>query len=353
VVVEVLSGGTARVAASCDVGPEIARWSGDADDMYALGSRFVALSSPRFVRSMTLPLVSTGGLFGALILLFSDEGELPSESLDVARAFADLAAIALGRAAQVQKLVRANSELGASREVLARTEKLFALGQMAAGISHDLKNILSPLSLHIQVVQRAVARGDSAKAGEALQECTQILKRGVETVDRLRAFGRQSVEAPPRGLDLNDLAREALGIARARLSSHAAARVEIAEELSPIPAVPGRGGEVLAAIVNLLVNAIDAMPTGGRITIRTMERTDGVALVVADTGPGMAPDVSARVFEPFFTTKGADGTGLGLPMVHATMRSHGGRVTLDTSPGKGAVFTLVFPRRSPGEDPSL
>jgi signal transduction histidine kinase len=101
------------------------------------------------------------------------------------------------------------------------------------------------------------------------------------------------------------------------------------------------------------VNAIDAMPTGGRITIRTMERTDGVALVVADTGPGMAPDVSARVFEPFFTTKGADGTGLGLPMVHATMRSHGGRVTLDTSPGKGAVFTLVFPRRSPGEDPSL
>jgi signal transduction histidine kinase len=218
VVVEVLSGGTARVAASCDVGPEIARWSGDADDMYALGSRFVALSSPRFVRSMTLPLVSTGGLFGALILLFSDEGELPSESLDVARAFADLAAIALGRAAQVQKLVRANSELGASREVLARTEKLFALGQMAAGISHDLKNILSPLSLHIQVVQRAVARGDSAKAGEALQECTQILKRGVETVDRLRAFGRQSVEAPPRGLDLNDLAREALGIARARLS---------------------------------------------------------------------------------------------------------------------------------------
>ncbi len=351
VVVEVLSDGTARVAASCKVGPEIAGWSGDIDGMDALGARFAALSSPRFVRSMTLPLVSTGGLFGALILLFSDETEIPSEALDVARAFADLAAIALGRADQIQKLLRANSELNASREVLARTEKLLALGQMAGGISHDLKNILSPLSLHIQIGQRALIRGDSAKVGAALEDCMQLLKRGVETVDRLRAFGRQSGEALPRALDLNELVREALGIARARLSSHSAARVDIVEDLAPSPVAPVRGAEVLAAIVNVLVNAIDAMPKGGTITIRTVERGDGVALVIADTGPGMTADVAARVFEPFFTTKGAEGTGLGLPMVHATMRRHGGRVTLDTAPGQGAVFTLVFPRRSPDEDP--
>jgi signal transduction histidine kinase len=102
--------------------------------------------------------------------------------------------------------------------------------------------------------------------------------------------------------------------------------------------------EVLSAVVNLVVNAIDAMPEGGIVKVSTGARDEGVAVTVADNGPGMSPEVQARVFEPFFTTKGAEGTGLGLAMVFATMQRHSGAVSLETSPGNGARFTLWFPR---------
>jgi signal transduction histidine kinase len=102
----------------------------------------------------------------------------------------------------------------------------------------------------------------------------------------------------------------------------------------------------VTAVVNLVVNAIDAMPDGGTITLRTGASGQRAWITVADTGPGMTPEVQARVFEPFFTTKGDEGTGLGLSMVFATMQRHGGSVSLETEPGKGAAFTLSF-RLSP------
>jgi signal transduction histidine kinase len=97
------------------------------------------------------------------------------------------------------------------------------------------------------------------------------------------------------------------------------------------------------ALVNLIANAIDAMPAGGTITLRSGEGDGGAWVSVADDGPGMPPEVERRVFEPFFTTKGEAGTGLGLAMVQATMRRHGGTVKLVTEPGQGTTFTLWFP----------
>jgi signal transduction histidine kinase len=107
--------------------------------------------------------------------------------------------------------------------------------------------------------------------------------------------------------------------------------------------VMGRAGEIVSAVVNLVVNAIDAMPEGGRITLRTGESNGRAFIEVEDDGPGMPPEVQARVFEPFFTTKGAAGTGLGLAMVYACMERHGGSVSLTSTPGKGTKFTLWFP----------
>ncbi len=344
VVVEVTELGKAVVSASRGVPDALAQWSGDPDAIGSeLGPQLLRMAGKRFAHAHPILLVSSGGLFGALVLLFKKDNEPPERKLQVARALADLAAVALGRAAQVSKLVQANTELRASREALARSEKLRALGQMAAGVSHDLKNILNPLSMHVQIAQRAITRQEPAKAAEALNEMRNVIRRGVETVERLRAFSRQSPEARAQSVDLNRLAREAVAIARPRMSSRSGALSRIVEELGDMPPVVGRADEIVAAVVNLVVNAIDAMPAGGTITLRTAVSDGRACITVADTGPGIAEDVQARVFEPFFTTKGADGTGLGLAMVFATMQRHGGTVSLVTEPGKGAAFTLAFP----------
>jgi signal transduction histidine kinase len=344
-VVELTAAGRLRVAASRGLPESISMWTGDGDDIGGeLGALLLRLAGGRFESDITLPLVSSGGLFGALVLFFAVEHGPTEDTMQVARALADLAAIAMGRAAQLAQLAQTNAELRASREALERTEKLRALGQMAAGVSHDLKNILNPISVHAQIAQRAVARGDAAQAGQSLDEIRGVVRRGVETLERLRAFSRQAPEARRVHVDLNTLAREAVAIARPRLSSRPAATAcRVVEELGEVPSVLARADEVVAAVVNLLVNAIDAMAEGGTVTIRSGSEGGDAYLAVEDTGPGMAPEVQARVFEPFFTTKGAEGTGLGLPMVFATMQRHGGRVSLETAPGKGARFTLWFP----------
>ncbi|HTQ43501.1 MAG TPA: ATP-binding protein, partial [Polyangiaceae bacterium] len=167
--------------------------------------------------------------------------------------------------------------------------------------------------------------------------------RGTEMLDRLRSFSRQSPEGAAQEVDLGVLAREAIGIARPRMSARSGALCRIVEALTDVPHVIARGEEIVAAVVNLVVNAIDAMPSGGTITVKTGQSEHEAWISVADTGPGMSPEVQARVFEPFFTTKGAEGTGLGLAMVFATMQRHRGRVSLESAPGQGATFTLTFP----------
>jgi signal transduction histidine kinase len=343
--------GTLRVAAVRGAPDDLGAWQGE-DDVIGdeVGQELVRRSQGRFARASTIPMVSDGGLFGALVLLFAEEGPCDDMRMQVARGLADLAAVALWRAAEHEKLARANAELRASRETLARTEKLRALGQMAAGVSHDLKNILNPLSLNVQLAQRALARGNTDQVGGCLDECRNVIRRGVETIDRLREFSRQSPEKRASNADLNVLMNEAVALARPRLSSRGASPTRIVVEPGEVPAVVVHTEEVLNAIVNLVVNAIDAMTVpalagqaAGTITLRTGLVDGKVALTVADTGPGMTPEVQARVFEPFFTTKGAEGTGLGLAMVFATMQRHLGSITLESTPGKGAAFTLLFP----------
>jgi signal transduction histidine kinase len=245
-------------------------------------------------------------------------------------------------------------ELRASQDTLARTAKLRALGQMAAGISHDLKNILNPISLHLQLLKRAVARGAADEARESIVEMDQILKRGVQTIERLRDFSRQTPESRAELVDVNQLAHEAIEIARTRMASRPYRSLSIREQLGAPPQVMARSGDVVSAVVNLVVNAIDALcqppPAGsldeageGIITIRTGESRGGAWIEVADNGPGMALEVEQRVFDPFFTTKGDDGTGLGLAMVYACVHRQGGSVALETGPGRGAKFTLWFP----------
>lgn len=238
---------------------------------------------------------------------------------------------------------RANEELRKSREALARTEKLRALGQMAAGVTHDVKNILNPLSLHLQIAQRANVKGSKETVEEAHQGMKQALAHGLEVLERLRNFSRQTPESKLAPVDLNLLAHEALLLAKPRLASPSGRIHRVHEEYGAPQPVLAEPGELVSAVLNLLANAADAMIEGGEITVRTGERDGGGWISVSDNGPGMSAEVQARAFEPFFTTKGQEGTGLGLAMVYAAVHRHGGTVGLESEPGKGATFTLWFP----------
>ncbi|MCC7540020.1 MAG: hybrid sensor histidine kinase/response regulator [Deltaproteobacteria bacterium] len=241
-------------------------------------------------------------------------------------------------------------KLRASEAALAQSMKLRALGQMAAGVAHDLKNILQPLVLNLHVAERALDRGKSESAKEAVSAAREVARRGIETVDRLREYGREDRVSPEERVDLDQMAREALTLARARMTS--CGRVShVHEELTHPPPVVGRANEIVSALVNLLVNSVDAIPSSGNITVRSGSDSDGVWVEIEDDGPGITPDVEKHIFEPFFTTKGEQGTGLGLPMVYACMERHGGRVSLKTAPGAGTTFRLTFRPHPSGELP--
>jgi signal transduction histidine kinase len=233
------------------------------------------------------------------------------------------------------------ADLRRAEAMLIHSEKLRALGQMATGIAHDLKNLLNPLGLHLELVDRALRRAGADRA-ESITAMREIVQRGVETIDRLRAFSRLEPEAIAEQIDLAASARIAIELVRPRLAQSAA--VVVRDEVGATGLVHARANEVIGAIVNCLVNAIDACGEAGTITVGGGIDDRHAWIDVADDGPGMSPEVAARIFEPFFSTKGDLGTGLGLANVFATLRRHGGEVLLDTAPGAGARFTLRFPR---------
>jgi signal transduction histidine kinase len=321
-----------------------------ADEIEQISDRLRAAFGERYATQIVRPLVAGGNLFGAVAMLGTKSMDAGGAPLRLADGLIDLAAIALGTQAHVEQLERQFAALKEQQDMLARTEKLRALGQMAAGISHDLKNILNPLSLHIQVVTRALDKGHVDDAKESAVEMKQVVQRGVQTLERLRDFSRQDKESKTELVELDRLAREAAAIGKSRSGSTAQKRVvRIVEDLHAPPAVMAVSGEILAALVNLVVNAVDA--GASTITLRSGEEDGGSWIAVADDGPGMPPDVANRVFEPFFTTKGTEGTGLGLAMVYASMQRHGGKVVLDTDEGKGTTFKLWFTARGSGAHP--
>ena len=170
------------------------------------------------------------------------------------------------------------------------------------------------------------------------------LVHGLAVLERLRNFSRQTTNSRSATTDLNTLAHEAVLLAKPRLASRSGRLLRVHEEYGAPPRVAAESGEVVSAVLNLLANAADAINEGGEVTVRTGESDGGGWIMVKDDGMGMSAEVRARVFEPFFTAKGEEGTGLGLATVYAAVRLHGGTVNLESEPGKGAAFTLWFPR---------
>ncbi len=219
---------------------------------------------------------------------------------------------------------------------LRQGHKLRALGQMAASVAHDLGNILGPIGLQVQLLRRIVT---DERADEMLELIEAAVRTGSDTVVRLRNFSRQEPDHPAEPTDPNQMAELALQICMPRLRQQG--DVTLRRELSATPRMLVRPSELVNAIVNLVMNAVEAMTGPGTITLRTGS-DDEVWVEVDDDGPGMAPEIEKRVLEPFFSTK-PQGTGLGLAMAYAFCQRHEGRLDLDTKPGRGTRVRLSFP----------
>ena len=287
-----------------------------------------------------LPLISESGLFGALIVLYPASQPLDQSQSTLIEGLTELTAISFNKTYQHQKLQKAFDDLQASQDALIRTEKFRALGQMSAGIAHDLKNLLNPLSLYADELRDSAE--DPAEVRDLSQRIDRVVVRGLETVERLRDFSRQSDEdAELTATNLNDAVQEALEISKPRLSG-----IKLMLYLGNPSQIRVRTADLVTAIVNLVLNASDALAGAGVITVRTGSSNGGAWIEVADNGPGIPPEIKNKILEPFFTTKGELGTGLGLSMIYAFTQRHGGRLDIESEQGRGAKFRMWFPAAS-------
>jgi PAS domain S-box-containing protein len=239
-------------------------------------------------------------------------------------------------------------DMTTQREIEAQmhqSERLTALGQMAGGIAHDFNNLLQAILGYAQLMARSPGNVDVVRRG--IEVIEKAANGGAETVRRMQKFARIRQDEPFVSMDINQVVRDSLAITRPRWEEKkvkGGVPLQLEMDLGPVPVVMGRPAEINEVLTNLVLNAIDAMPRGGTLRLRTRLGDHRHAVItVADTGMGMTEEVRKRVFDPFFTTKGEEGTGLGLSVSHSIVERHGGDLRVESHPGEGTTFTITLP----------
>lgn len=246
------------------------------------------------------------------------------------------------------------SEREKTEAALAQAQKLQAVGRLAGGIAHDFNNLLATILGNLELIERRIDRGQE-RLHAMIQRAVGAVTRGSQLTARLLAFSRRHRPAMA-ATDVNRLVADLMTLAASTLGRRISVETKLAPELWPAMIDPN---QVEAALLNLALNARDAMPEGGTLTIATANETlretrDGLApgdyvrVEVVDTGTGMTEDVLRQAFEPFFTTKGPTGSGLGLSQVYGVANQTGGGVRIKSEPGAGTTVALLLPRSGAG-----
>jgi len=273
-------------------------------------------------------------------------GFLAASFNDMTRALrglkADLQRFTEGLEAKVQERT---AELRAAHEQLLRTEKLSSLGKMSASIAHEINNPLAGILTFAKLMIRTLEAGPGDETTrKELTRNLSLVQRETERcsniVRNLLDFARERPLALKR-VDVNQIVAEALSL----IANQAAIlNVVIEKDLAPVPHVEADLGQLRQTFVNIALNAVEAMPQGGRVRVitRALRAARQVEISFADSGPGIPPDVAQKIFDPFFTTK-EKGTGLGLSVVYGIVARHHGTVELITAPGEGSRFDIRLP----------
>lgn len=327
-------------------------------------SDFHSLSAIAFLTQHALPeAIQNGSWMGENSMRTRHGKEIPVTQVLVAhkdssnqlKYISMLALDTSERAKAEENLRKAHEDLKSTQEQMLRQERLRAFGEMASGIAHAFNNQLSPIVGYSELLAgNDHLPEDARKQAKIISSAANGAK---EIIIKLQKLYRQEEPQEAHKIALHAVIKDVVDLVRPRLRQAAlnGSHIEISIEgqSKPVPKISGRIDQIQDLLLNLLFNAIDAMPEGGRIVLKTRLTQKEVEVDILDSGKGMTAEVQNRCLEPYFTTKGPKGTGLGLSMCHEIVTRHGGSLKIISQPGKGTKVILSFPRPpESGEKPA-
>ncbi|MEW6357610.1 MAG: ATP-binding protein [Planctomycetota bacterium] len=249
----------------------------------------------------------------------------------------------LGQREVIQLFIGDISERKQLQDQLLRSERMRALGELAGGVAHDFNNIIAAILGYAERLRRK--ERDPAD-DRALSIIEKSARDGAQIVRRIQDMTRLRTDQYFADVSLNDILRDVMAITSTRWLDEAQRKgltINVEELYGATGVVQGDEAELREAFTNIVLNAVDALPNGGRIRVETGHEEKMAYVKISDNGIGMTPEVQKKVFDPLFTTKGTQGSGLGMSVAYGIITRHGGKISVDSQPGKGTTFTAEFP----------
>ena len=322
--------------------------------------QFPARLSKAGLRALVIsPLPASGKVVGVLIAARRASNSFESSDCEFLRQLGEHVGLAAHQVQLYEALQQSYEDLRQSQQSVLQQERLRALGQMASGVAHDINNAISPIALYTESLLEREP-GLSERMRKTLTIIQQCIQDVAGTVSRMRDFYRKrEPQILLESVDLNRIIQGVIELTRSRwrdLPQERGVVIEVRPELTrPLPAILGAESDIRDALTNLVLNATDAMPEGGVLTLRTSVSNvrSALSLEVIDTGVGMDEETKRHCLEPFFTTKGERGTGMGLAMVYGMVERQSAELEIESAPGKGTTVRLIFPLPATAAEPTV
>ena len=247
----------------------------------------------------------------------------------------------------LERIAVAHAEYEELRERATHAEKMAALGELSFGVAHNVNNTLTGILGRAQLLLRTK---DSNKISAGIEMIIKSAEDGAHIIRRIQDFARKQPSRKFQAVSVAALMKDVCEMSRPRWEARVEGpQIRVALVADCTASVMGDAVELREVLVNMIYNAIDAMPSGGEIRMSSQEANGRVVLIIADSGTGMTPDVKSRLFDPFFTTKGKGGTGMGMAVSFGIIRRHNGSIDVESEPGRGTTFRISLPVAEGGE----
>ena len=297
---------------------------------------------------LSIPILLQERVLGVINVTNRRSGKsFDEEDMAFLYSLAGQAAVAIERTIQYEELQEAHESLKAAQKNLLEAERVNALGLMAAGVAHDFNNLLTGMLGRVELLQKKVDTqgADLPFIRSQLESLHKIVLQGAGTVRRIQEYSRIRKDSPSESVDLNSVVDNSVELTTAKWKDECetrGVRVDVRFERGRIPSIQGNAADLTQVVSNLIFNAVEAMPKGGELTLKTFQAGNTIGLEVSDTGDGMSTEVKEKLFQPFFTTKD-NGYGLGTSIIYGIVARHGGNIHVSSEEGMGTTFLFRLP----------
>jgi len=299
---------------------------------------------------LSIPILNEREVIAVLSLESKKSNEFETEHIELLNSIGGHLSVAIKNARLFSDLESAYENLKRAQDRLIQTEKLRALGEMAGGVVHDFNNILTSILGRAQLILKKLEKQGLEKPEDLLRGLKLIEESatdGTKILSRIQKCTKGKKDTALSPVDLSQIVEDSIEMTKACWQDWAilsGIRIDVKKDLKDREKVLGNATELREVMTNLIINAVDAMPEGGTLSLKTEEDQRFVYLKVSDTGIGMSEDVKNKIVEPFFTTKGTKGTGLGMSVVYSIISRHDGEIKIRSSPGRGSTFIIKLPK---------